>query len=136
GGAGAAVDVHAAVGVRDPRVDAHAQSAAGQALGLLRIRQALCDLRPGESVGVELVPGAPARLGRDRLGEIVLGPRRLSGKELLAAVVHAAGEAAVELGGGDELLLGDRARHRASVELVARGSLRAAAECEVDAVAV
>src|SRR5439155_11322246 len=76
------------------------------------------NLGPAERLRVELVPGAAARKARDRLREVVLRPGRLTREELLAAVVDPARAAAVELSGGDEVLLRHGARHRTAVELV------------------
>src|SRR5204863_1501247 len=89
-----------------------------------------------ERLPVELVPGATARLARDRLREVVLGPRRLAAEELLPEVVDASGEAAVELRRGDELRFRHRPRQRTPVELVTLHRLRTPGEADRDAVAL
>ena len=60
GGAGTRVDLDAAVRVRDRRIDADAQAAAGERLRLLRVRELLGDLGPRE----RLLRRARTRLGR------------------------------------------------------------------------
>ncbi len=122
--------------MRDGGVDSHAEAAARERLDLLREGQLPGDLGSGQRFGVELIPGPTSRLGGDRLREVVLGPRGLPREELLAEVVDPASEAAVELRGGDELLLGHRPGQRPAVELVARRRLAAALEHELDPLAL
>src|SRR5581483_4651985 len=107
-----------------------------QRLGLLRVRDPVDDLRVRERLCVELVPRSTAGLRGDRLREVVLRPRRLPRKELLATVVHASREAPVQLGRGHVQRFRHRPGHRSPVELVARDGLAAACQDEVDSLSL